>query len=378
MLILGIPKEIKTLEKRVGLTPDGASHLIGKGITVLVETRAGAESGFSDADYQKAGAQIIPSPEKLYALAGLIQKVKEPLSAEFPLLRKEHTLFCFLHLASQENCALKDALVHSRCTAVGFETLRVDGRLPLLAPMSQIAGGLAAGYAAMIPSQIKVAGETISYHPFFRDEMETIAKTYPKANESYHLGSVVIFGAGVAGIAALEVAKKLGGRIIMIEKNLESRKRLASQGIAVLAPEDSLDDILKSADVLIGCAHAMGQRANYVITQDQLAKASIIKKKIILDISIDQGGNFPESHSTSYQNPLCLDSLGNIRFAVPNIPSLAGTSASRMLTEASLPYTELLALKGPSAFESSTPLSEAINIRNGEILIEAIRQAHTK
>lgn len=376
MLFLGIPKEIKTLEKRVGLTPNAVKVLNSQGFKVLVESNAGFASGFSDTEYEKAGAVIVATAKDLYAQAQVIQKVKEPLSSEFEFLRSEHILFCFLHLASQENCPLKDALVRSHCTAIGFETLRVNGKIPILAPMSQIAGGLAASYSAMIPSKIKISNRRIEYSADFLSEMEQMARVFPQAYGNYQLGNVVIFGAGVAGKAAYESALYYKGKVSFVESNALVRQNLRKQGFEVFSPEESLGSVLANADVLIGCAHAMGERASYVISKEQLNRASHVKKKILMDISIDQGGNFPESHSTSYQNPLYLDSWENVRFCVPNIPSLAGKIASEQISAISLPYTELLVKYGALAFEKNKALTEAVNISKGKILMESIRNAH--
>ena len=376
MFSVGVPQEIKTLEKRVGLTPEAVKELTREKIEVFVEKNAGIKSGFSDTDYEKAGATVVGTNKELYARSQIIQKVKEPLTAEFSFLRHDHILFCFLHLASQENCALTEVLMQSKCTAIGFETLRVDGKIPLLAPMSQIAGGLSASYSAMIPSKSTIKNGKIHYEADFFHEMEQMASAYPHPYGNYRLGHVIIFGAGVAGKSACEAALQYGAKITFIEKNDFTRKKLQSEGLTVFSPDDPRDAILKSADVLIGCAHVIGQRAGHVLSSSELAKASKDKTKVIMDISIDQGGNFPESHSTNYSDSLYIDSWGNRRFAVPNIPSLAGKSTSIKISEASLFYTRLLARHGVKAFEISKVLAEAINVSTGKILIDAIRKAH--
>lgn len=363
MLRVGIPKEIKTLEKRVGLVPRAVQSLCEKGIPVLVEQNAGSQSGYRDEEYQKAGALLVANASALYAQADLIQKVKEPLSSEFALLRKDQILFGFLHLASPENAPLVKALMTSGVTAIGYETVETNGRLPLLAPMSEIAGALSAAYAGILrqPSEIIFS------------ELEKAASKYPTFQDLPAPGKVVIFGGGVAGLKALEVALHLKGEVAIIEKSPERRAYLKQFTPHVFAPEENYLEFLKNADVLIGSVHIRGLRAFHVLDEKMLETISRVKKKVIIDIAIDQGGNFPESHSVPYTQPVYVDSWGNRRFCVPNMPSLCGRGASEALSSVTLPYTQALALDPQRAFKEFPELARGVNIESGALKIPGIR-----
>lgn len=393
MLTVGIPSEIKPLEKRVGLVPSAVSALTRLGISVAVQKGAGLGSGFSDEDYVKARARILEDAQSIYQTAGLIQKVKEPLPAEFPLLRSGQILFCFLHLASPENSELVKALVTSGVTAIGYETLEVKGRLPLLMPMSEIAGALSSAYAAYFHSLDLISKGIKALPQDFLSQLEKIAASYPNLVSSAKIGNVVIFGGGIAGEKAMEVALKLKASVTVIEKSLTRREEIKEKikrGLApclsgrqaelqgawphqVLAPDELTETILVDADILIGCVHSKGARAIQVLTPELLKKISAKKKKIIMDVSIDQGGNFPEAHATTYQNPIYQDSFGNIRFAVANIPSLCGRYASEALSEKSYHYTLALADDAEEAFRDLPELAQAVNVHNREIILQTVR-----
>ena len=357
--------EIKPLEKRVGLTPEAVRRLTAEGIRVLVQQNAGLLSGFPDSDYRSSGAEMIPDAQSLYARAGLIQKVKEPLAPEFGLLRNQ-ILFCFLHLASPENSRLREALLKSGCTAIGFETVEKEGKLPILAPMSRIAGALAAAYAAYFQSQKLVKNGRIVYPPGFHEGLNRVAGFYPDFSGKLAMGKAVIFGGGVVGHSALVAALQMKGEAAIVERNEERRQFLKTLTPSVFSPEQIPEALLEDAEILIGCVHLRAQRAIHVLNEEQLSKASRTKKKIILDVAIDQGGNFPEAHSTTYHDPLYLDSVGNIRFAVPNIPSFCGRAASEALSEIVGPYTAALALSPEEAFRRFPELKQGINVEKGK------------
>ncbi len=383
MITLGIPKEVKPLEKRVGLIPSAVKILTEKGIKVLVEKNAGVGSGFPDSDYEKNGAEIVPDAASVYGQAGLIQKIKEPQSSEFNLLRKDQILFCFLHLASPDQCKLVQALVSAGTLAIGYETFEVDGKLPLLAPMSEIAGGLASAYGAFFQafpppfsSPRKTGGGEEGGKEKLAAQLEKIASQYPHFDKTFKIGKVVIFGGGVAGFKAMEIALELGGSVTMIEMNPERANFLKKFTPSVLNPREDLTKALEAADVIIGCVHSRGQRAQLILDAETLKKVSAAKKKVLMDVSIDQGGNFPESHSTTYLDPVYRDSFGNLRFCVSNIPSLCGLAASKAISEISLPYTTALAKNPQQAFQSFPELKKAINVHSGKVLIPAILEAH--
>ncbi len=379
-LIVGVPREIKTREKRVGLTPEGCRTLTAQGIEVLVESGAGTASGFADADYKQSGAQITPDARSLYAGARLILKVKEPQLSELPMIRPEHILFCYLHLASPENARLLLGLLQSGTTAIAFETVSADGRMPLLKPMSEIAGGLAAAFGAYLVTLRGVLKEPLFYPDDFQNSLERIASSFPEVPQNLAAPSVVIWGGGVAGEKALEFWLKMKGHAALVEKNPERRSALTAkwgpQGARLFSPENLPGDVLQNADVWIGCVHQAGARAFQVVQESVLQTASKAVKKIIVDVSIDQGGNFPFAHPRTYDDPLYWDPFGNLRFSVSNMPSLCGPEASRALEKATLPYIIALAEGLEKAFDRYPELRNAVNVKDGQILLEAVRFAH--
>lgn len=376
MAIVGVPKEVKPLEKRVGLTPSVVSKLTQRGIKVLIQKHAGEESGFEDADYQKSGATIVTDAAAVYAQADMIQKVKEPQPSEFDLLRPGQIFFCYLHLASPEQCHLVRALQQSKVTAIGFETVETGGRLPLLAPMSEIAGGLASAYASLIAERVTVENDRLKIPNDFLSDLSRTANDYPDFGGCASPGKVVIWGGGVAGQKAMRVAMNLRGQVTVIEKNPERQRMLEVQGARVITPEKVSDAILEEADVFIGCVHMRGERAAKMMSDADLEKTSLKRKKIIVDVSIDQGGNFPQAHSTTYADPLYLDSFGNIRFSVANMPSLCGRAASELLSDAAFPYTQALGESPVQAFKKYPELAAAINVQEGKIKLSHIEDAH--
>lgn len=367
MLTLGIPKEIKPLEKRVGLTPESAAEIVGMGSKVLVQSGAGELSAFTDEEYKNAGADIVETAQEVYSYADVIQKVKEPLEPEFALLKNGQILFSYLHLASQENCPLIKILKDKKITAIAYETLESNGRLPLLAPMSEIAGSLSVAYAAFFAHMENVTDLTA--------ELEMIAEKYPSWPKLLPPGKVVIWGGGVAGQSALATALKLGAQVSVVEKDPARHSSLKKLGADVFFPQESDPRVLADADVFVGSVHVRGTRALQVLTPEQLKQASAGKKKIIMDISIDQGGNFPESRATTYARPIYKDSFGNLRFCVANIPSLCGRGATQALSREVLPWTEKI-LVSRDAWTHSEELRNAVNIHDGKVMLPAIAEAH--
>jgi alanine dehydrogenase len=340
----------------------------------VVQKQAGAGSGFKDSDYQASGAEIVSGASQLYQEADLIKKVKEPLPPEFKFLRKNHILFCFLHLASPENKKLLAALLKTKLTAIGYETVEKGGRLPILMPMSQIAGALAAGFAAFFRC-VKLSAKKgkMIYPKDFLMNLEAIARVYPAFPVGLEIGNAVIYGGGVAGKKAMEFALNMSGKVTVIERSPLRREEIRDlwgkqfKLLKVLSPEKVTTALLTQADVLIGCVHHTGEKAIRVFDGNTLQLVSQRKKKIMVDIAIDQGGNFPESRSTSYRDPLYFDSVENLRFCVPNIPSLCGRGASEALEEVSLAYTRALAEDFTYAIKHFPELSQGINLRQGRV-----------
>lgn len=379
MLTVGIPKEIKSKENRVGLTPEGVKALVQNGASVCVQSKAGSLSGFDDKDYLNVGAQILEDAKSVYERSDLIQKVKEPLEPEFEYFREGQILFCFLHLASQEQCDLVEALVRSKAIAIAFETLRKGEDLPILTPMSEIAGGLSAAFAACIKNTKLEFGGEIVYPQAFFEGLVGIGKNYPKSSEYRNVGKVIIFGGGVAGQAAAKMMKSMNNEdTLIIDISKERREFLKESGWNVLSPQDLNEELLEEADILIGAAHSAGARAVKVIDEKNFERISRAKKKIVMDISIDQGGNFPDARSTSYEDPLYLDKYSNLRFAVPNLPSYCSRQASEAITKTTLEYLQVLLQGYEQALKVKPELKEATNISRGKILNVLVKKAHER
>ncbi len=384
-LAVGIPKELKTGERRVSLTPKGVQYLHDQGITVYVEKSAGVLSGFSDDEYAQAGAVVVPDAAALWSKAGLIKKVKEPIEPEFKFFTPHHLIFTYLHLASPSAASLIAALKKSKTTAIGYETIEKNGEEPLLKPMSEIAGVLAAYYGAIFKSQIRISGTVLTGVAGAKSMIMETASAYPAVPKLRYEGSLLILGGGYVGRGAAEMAAQMGADIEISEISDRRRKELSvhfkskNLKISVLDPADTASylNVLSLADVIIGAVHSAGKRAPLVIDEQLLEKISRVKKKIILDVSIDQGGNIAESRPCSYDDLLYLDSFQNIRFSVANIPSVCGKGASLALEAGSLEYAYHLACGLEHAVDVFPELKSGINVLHGEVVHHAIIEAHS-
>jgi alanine dehydrogenase len=375
ILPVGIPKEIKVGERRVALTPAGVQQLSTQKIPVYVQKSAGASSGFSDDDYKCSGAVILQGPGKIWEKAVLIKKVKEPIAEEFSFFRPEHLIFTYLHLASPAEKPLLEALKRSQATAIGYETIKQNGEFPLLSPMSEIAGVLAAYYAGVFKNLISADGKHISGMERAKAKMIELAAQYPAVPKGIPAGKVVILGGGHVGQGAARTAALMGSAVVVSEISEPRRRELEAKfaservNVQLMDPKDEgrYEKILADSDVIIASVHVGGKRAPVIIDSEWLQKISA-KKKIILDISIDQGGNVAESRPTDYENPLDLDSYGNLRFSVTNIPSLCGKGASLALEQVSLDYTIALAQGLDLAIKQYPELKSGINVRSGSVV----------
>jgi len=382
--VIGIPKEIKPNEKRVGLTPSGVEALTKIGACVLVETNAGSAAGFTDGMYAQAGATVVQNAAEIWREAGVIQKVKEPTAAEFNFFRPEQVLFCYLHLASQEQCELVRALVKSGITAIGYETVEVDGTTPLLKPMSQVAGTLAAYYTGILRNLAEVSGGKAFLSERGKNLLHQAAEKYPDTPKGILPGRVVVLGGGQAGLAAAEMAVRMKGQVYLTELDPKRRQFLLAycreQNLPIIIrdPNDHMLPVLEDADVIIASVHRAGNRAPIIVSKELLALVSKRKYKAIIDISIDQGGNVFESRSTTYDDPVYLDSFGNIRFAVSNMPSICPKPASLSLEQATKKYTLALAEGLDKAIQKYPEISGGINVQSGEITNDSVRLAHQK
>jgi len=350
---IGIPKEIKPLEGRIALTPAAAGELARAGHTVYVQAGAGNASGYTDDDYRSVGATILPDAAALYGRAQLIVKVKEPIAAEFPLLRPEHVLFSYLHLAA--NSDLARVLQAKRLTALAFETVERDGKLPLLAPMSEIAGKLAV--------QI---GATLLHAP---QGGRGVLLGGLGATER---GRVVVLGAGEAGGAACALAAAMGAEVTVFARSPESLARMRALGPNVSALSSSHDAIaaaLRGADLLIGAVLIAGARAPRLVTGAMVQ--SMPRGAVIVDISVDQGACIETIRPTDYSNPTYVVH-GVTHFAVTNMPGGVPRTATQALSAALLPYVQRLAR---ADWTQDAELRGGINIQDGRVIHPAVAAA---
>ncbi|MEW6604812.1 MAG: NAD(P)-dependent oxidoreductase [Thermoproteota archaeon] len=391
-MIIGIPKEVKDHENRVALTPRSVSSLVRSGNKVVVESQAGSKSGFSDDEYSSAGASIADSQAELYSESDLIVKVKELQvgKGEHANVKPHHTIFGFNHFESSRE--LTDVAMKSRATFISFEKV-VDekGQTPLLMPMSRIAGamsGIWAGffhnYAFRHDKSIRLKTGADQVKSRFVDGFEQIIDVNID-NELKRMLSLqdkmaVIFGGGTVGETAARICSALGAKITIIEKREGRRKYLQELNIpkcSVVAVADR--DILRGSYVIIGSTYDK-EKADRMIDEKLLKEISEMRKKIIIDVSVDQGGNFPyidptgkysPSSTGTILNPAQTDYFGNIFIRVPNIPSIVSRYASIELSSIISGYVIEVANK------SMRPeLAKAVSIRDGEVLDPAIVKAH--
>ena len=391
-MIIGIPRELKDHENRVALTPRSVSSLVRSGSKVVVESQAGAKSGFSDDEYSAAGASVVASPVELYSKSDLIVKVKELQvgKGEHEHVRPHHTIFGFNHFESSRE--LTDAAVESRATFISFEKV-VDekGQTPLLMPMSRIAGavsGIWAGffhnYAFKHDKSIRLKTGADIVKARFVEGFEHIANinidSELKRMLSLQDKMAVIFGGGSVGETAARICSALGAKIIIVEKRDSRRKYLQELNLPRCSVAAAADrDMLRSAYIIIGSTYDK-EKADRVIDEKMLKEVSEVRKKIIIDVAVDQGGNFPyvntsgkysPSSTGTILTPAQTDYFGNIFIRVPNIPSIVPRYASTSLSAIIAEYVKDAASKSPRP-----EIARAVSIKDGRVLDEAIIKAH--
>lgn len=349
---IGIPREIKTLEGRVGLIPAACGELQRQGHQVCIEQGAGQLSGYSDEQYRALGVEVLSDAASVYASAELIIKVKEPIGGDLALLRREHVLFCYLHLAA--NRPLAERLCEIGLTALAFETVTEGGALPLLAPMSDIAGRLAVQIGATLLQQPQ-GGKGL------------LLGGLPAAER----GRVVVIGAGVAGGSAASVAAALGAEVTVFDirrDRLVEMRALGNNVTALYPYADSLARAVRDADLLIGATLLPGRRATHLVSAEQVR--GMTPGSVIVDISVDQGGCIETTRPTSYADPTYVVD-GVLHFAVTNMPGAVPRSASQALSAAILPYAQQLA---GTDWMGNTGLATGVNVHGGAIVHPGLRE----
>lgn len=357
-MIVGIPKEIKEDEHRVALLPSAAYQLIKRGHEVLVERGAGAGAGYPDADYAQAGATLLDGHREIFERATLIVKVKEPLPPEYPLLRRGQLLFTYLHLAAGR--ALTDALLKSGVTALAYETIEVNRRLPLLEPMSEIAGRMS----------VLVGGYFLAKH---LGGSGVLLGGVPGVLP----GRVVVLGGGASGINAARMATGLGADVTILEVDLERMRFLditLHTAHTLYSSEAHLMDMMATVDLLIGAVLVPGARAPKLISRTMLRRMR--PGSVLVDIAIDQGGCAETSRATTHQKPTFVEE-GVTHYCVANMPGAYARTATQALTNVTYRYIELLADLGlAEACQKQPALVGGINVMDGRVTHQAVAQAH--
>lgn len=347
---IGVPREIKPLEGRVALVPEAAGELVRAGHELFIERDAGVLSGYDDATYRAQGATVLPDSADVYQRAQLLVKVKEPIAAEYELLRSDHILFSYLHLAAVPELAR--VLKQKGLTAVAFETVEVRGHLPLLAPMSEIAGRIAIQIGAHLLHQPQ-GGRGV------------LLGGLPGTER----GRVVVLGAGEAGGAAVAAAAALGAEVTVFARSRDSLARMRALGANVTALHSyhgAIADAVRAADLLIGAVLIAGARTPHLVTRDMVR--TMRPGSVIVDISVDQGGCIETIRPTDYRAPTYVDE-GVIHFAVTNMPGAVPRTATQALSGAIAPYVAQLASPG---WEANPALAAGLNVRGGEIVHPAV------
>ncbi len=357
-MIIGVPKEIKEQEQRVALLPSATQQLTKRGHSVLVEKGAGVGSGYPDDEYVKAGAEIVDLAKDVFARADMIVKVKEPLKAELPLLRKGQILFTYLHLAASK--PLTEALLKSGVTGIAYETIQIGNRLPLLEPMSEIAGRMSVVMGAYFLAKYNGGSGVL---------LGGVPGVLP--------GSVVVVGGGTSGVNAMRMAKGLGADVTILDIDVERLRflDLAMDHLHTLySSEANLMELMPDCDLLIGAVLLPGAKAPKLITRAMLRKMK--PGSVLVDISIDQGGCAETSRPTTHVDPVYVEE-GVTHYCVANMPAAYARTATQALTNITYRYVELLADLGlEEACKKQPALVGGINSRDGKLTCRAVADAH--
>ena len=357
-MIIGVPREVKAEEHRVGLLPSAVYQLTQRGHRVLLGTGAGAGSGYPDANYTKAGAEICDTPEAVFVEADLIVKVKEPRPEETPLLREGQILFTYLHLAPVPE--LTQALIASKCTAIAYETIEVNGRLPLLEPMSEIAGRMS----------VIVGGYYLAKH-------FTGSGTLLGGVPGVLPGKVVVLGGGVSGVNAARMATGLGADVTILEVDVERMRFLditLHTAHTLYSDHAHLMELLPNVDLLIGAVLVPGAKAPKLITREMLR--AMRPGSVVVDIAIDQGGCAETSRPTTHNDPVYTEE-GVIHYCVANMPGAYARTATQALANVTFPYVDLIANRGLAEAAAAKPeLRAGINVMAGQVTCPAVAEAH--
>ncbi len=355
-MVIGVPKEIKNNENRVGMTPAGVAELVKHGHTVYVQQTAGTNSGFTDEDYVNAGARMLPTIEEVYAAAEMIVKVKEPIAPEYKLIRHGQVVFTYFHFAADR--ALTEAMIESGGICIAYETVELPDRsLPLLIPMSEVAGRMSVQEGARFLEKPQGGkGKLLGGVPGVRP------------------ARVLILGGGIVGCNAAQMAAGMGAEVMITDINLPRLRYLSEvlpKNVKTLySSEHNIRQELPTIDLVIGSVLIPGDKTPHLITRDMLR---LMKPgTVLVDVAIDQGGCFETSHPTTHSDPTYVVD-GIVHYAVANIPGAVPFTSTMALTNATLPYTIALADKGwQKACKDNPALALGVNVANGKVVYKAV------
>ena len=356
VMIIGVPKEIKNNENRVGMTPAGVAELVKRGHTVYIQAGAGANSGFSDEEYITAGAKTLPTIEETYAIADMIVKVKEPIAPEYKLIKKGQVVFTYFHFAADKE--LTEAMIESGATCIAYETVeKPDRSLPLLIPMSEVAGRMSIQEGARFLEKPQGGkGKLMGGVPGVRP------------------ARVLILGGGIVGTNAAQMAAGMGAEVMIADVNL-TRLRYLSEVLpknvkTLYSSTRNIEMELPTIDLVVGSVLIPGDKAPHLITKEML---KLMKPgTVLVDVAIDQGGCFETSHPTTHSEPTYTVD-GIVHYAVANIPGAVPFTSTMALTNATLPYTVALANKGwRQACKDDPALALGLNVVDGKVTYKAV------
>lgn len=358
-MIIGVPKEIKNNENRVALTPAGVQEFSKRGHDVYVQHNAGFESGLTDEEYEQAGAKILATIEDVYAIAEMIIKVKEPIASEFPLIKKDQLLFTYFHFASYK--PLTEAMIESKAICLAYETVeKADRSLPLLIPMSEVAGRMAVQEGAKYLEK-PMGGRGI------------LLGGVPGVNPA----KVLILGGGIVGTQAAKMAAGLGGDVTIMDISLPRLRYLSdimpANVSTMMSNEYNIRELIPTHDLIIGAVLIPGAKAPHLITRDMLK--DMRPGTVLVDVAVDQGGCIETCTPTTHQDPIfIIDDV--IHYCVANMPGAVPYTSTVALTNATLPYALQLANKGwKQACKDNSELKLGLNIIHGEVVYQAVAEA---
>ncbi|WP_199551273.1 alanine dehydrogenase [Streptomyces sp. N35] len=357
---VGIPREVKNNEFRVAITPAGVHELVRHGHQVFIEHDAGVGSSISNEEFTAAGATILPTADEVWATADLLLKVKEPIAEEYHRLRKDQTLFTYLHLAASKECT--DALLESGTTAIAYETVETANRaLPLLAPMSEVAGRLAPQVGA--------------YHLMASAGGRGVL---PGGVPGTHPGKAVVIGGGVSGWNATQIAVGLGFHVTLLDRDVnklrEADKIFGTKVRAIMSNAFELEKAVLDADLVIGAVLIPGAKAPKLVTNELVSRMK--PGSVLVDIAIDQGGCFEDSHPTTHAEPT-FKVHNSVFYCVANMPGAVPNTSTHALTNATLPYIVELANRGwVEALRRDPALALGLNTHEGQVVYGPVAEAH--